>query len=284
MIGLLLRQRPKLTTTRRLWIGTAAQWKHTATPATSDEAAEKKLPALRTSFSKAETSHSIIDSRASALPAIQKLLDAPFILIDGEGHFRQSFDKPAAGLSLLQFGTPDATDVYLFDMIALASPSESSVLQCLGSLLSNRRVLKVGWGGSEDLQLLEEAYGIKVEPYLDLQVVDIHSRIIRREGYDEQVKRLSSVNFPPREVRKLQIDGIHALSRLDEALQEHKVSAPLKESERLLPTIVTCMSDKNPQDTNEAGSNALFWHQMSATRETTSCASRPCSSTSKARV
>ena len=81
-----------------------------------------------------------------------------------------------------------------------------------------------------DLTLLKQAYQIEVEPYLDMQLADIHGRIQRREGPEEQIKRLSSVAFPEEEVRKLQIEGVHMMSKMDRALREHAVDAPMKES------------------------------------------------------
>lgn len=152
-------------------------------------------------------------------------------VITGQHSIVQQLVCRSSSSAVLQLGGPGAADVFLFDMIALSSPQASSALQCLAALLSNKSILKIGWGVREDLSIMKQACGINVEPSLDLQIADIHSRVIRREDHEAQVKRLSSAFFPAREVRKLQIDGIHALSRMDVALQEHKIDAPLKESE-----------------------------------------------------
>ena len=197
----------------------------------------KALPTIASNHKSAP--YRIVDTHESATQAIQRLQQAPFILIDGEGHYRQSFDSPSAGLSILQLGTPGATDVFLFDMLALTSTGRCSVICSLKEVLSNKDILKVGWGGREDLVLMKQAYGISVEPYLDMQLADIHGRIQRREGYEEQIKRLSSVALPAKEVRKLQIEGVHTLSKMDHAVNEHGIAAPSKESACLHSTFVS---------------------------------------------
>lgn len=214
--------------------------KHSKAIVSTAKTGHAETTLVRYATSRTPIPFKIVDNQESATQAIRRLQEAPFILIDGEGHYRQVFDTPSSGLSILQLSTPSASDVYLFDMLALteAGKRKHFVLRRLDNLLSSKKVLKVGWGGREDLGLLKQAYGISVEPYLDMQLADIHHRIQRREGYGEQVKRLSSASFPEKAVRNLQLEGVHALSKMDNALEEHAIDAPLKESECLFNSVI----------------------------------------------
>ena len=191
----------------------------------------RNLATASTKFSlyPASASRTVIcDNPGSVARACGVLEEAPYIIFDCEGH-RMRLPCGTESVSLLQLGTPHAEDVFLFDILTLRNHGRAtgSVL----SLLCNPGgILKVGWGVTEDFSAISRVYNKSITPFLDLQLVDIHSRVRRRETREAQVSRLASSAFPSSEIEKLQIDGVHKLSSMDQALAEHSLDdVPKKE-------------------------------------------------------
>ena len=149
--------------------------------------------------------------------------------MDTEGHTRNSSNRSDDSLSIIQIGTPGATRVFLFDMCKLVAEERYRVL----SLLADPQIIKVGWGLPVDYEILRYGYNTHLSSVLDLQIVDILSRATRGEGEKERVARLGWRNVSGELLleKGLELDGIHALNRMDTALQEHDIrDVPMKES------------------------------------------------------
>ena len=82
------------------------------------------------------------------------------------------------------------------------------------ALLADLRVLKIGWGLPADFEILYNGYGTRLASMLDLQIVDIHSRVRRGENDEARIARLAwrSVPYGALLVRGLELKGIHALN------------------------------------------------------------------------
>ena len=170
----------------------------------------------------------ICDNAQSASRAYKTLRSAPYVIIDTEGHKRKSFNHLNDSLSLIQVGTPGASQVFLFDMRSLRTDARRGIL----ALLADPRVLKIGWGLPADFEILYNGYGTRLASMLDLQIVDIHSRVRRGENDEARIARLAwrSVPYGALLARGLELKGIHALNGMDAALTEHDIKGvPLKE-------------------------------------------------------
>ncbi|EJD01977.1 uncharacterized protein FOMMEDRAFT_58981, partial [Fomitiporia mediterranea MF3/22] len=168
----------------------------------------------------------ICDNQGSTSRARRILANAPYVLFDCEGHNSKCRDG-SESLSLVQLGTPHAEEIFVFDMLALKDSNRAT--RSVLSLINSPKILKVGWGGVQDYTTLWRIYNTPMQAFLDLQIVDIQSRIHRREPRKVQISRLASDHFPSSVIEKLQIDGVHALSTMDKALVEHGINgAPRK--------------------------------------------------------
>ncbi|KAJ3769832.1 ribonuclease H-like domain-containing protein [Lentinula raphanica] len=118
--------------------------------------------------------------------------------------------------------SPQSSHSYLVDVVALSS-SES--LQPLFDLLTNPKILKVFFDGRRDWCVFYYTYNIRVQNVLDLQLVDLSSRFMRREGKDKQKKRLLRL-FSYKQIRQNEIifKNVHVLSGLAATLREHSPS------------------------------------------------------------
>ncbi|KAJ3823534.1 hypothetical protein F5878DRAFT_657576 [Lentinula raphanica] len=118
--------------------------------------------------------------------------------------------------------SPQSSHSYLVDVVALSS-SES--LQPLFDLLTNPKILKVFFDGRRDWCVFYYTYNIRVQNVLDLQLVDLSSRFMRREGKDKQKKRLLRL-FSYKQIRQNEIifKSVHVLSGLAATLREHSPS------------------------------------------------------------
>lgn len=160
---------------------------------------------------------------AEASRACEVLAAAPYILVDCEG-----CDMNA--LSLMQLGTPHAEHIFLFDFLALSSPaSRIGIVE----LLSNPFIIKVFWDGRSDYWDLRSSCGVHTAPVLDLQLVDIHSREVRNLDRYAHICRLMRKTFPMALVKKLQLDDVHVLNGMDNAIREHRVDVALKDGKDL---------------------------------------------------
>ncbi|KAL5478235.1 hypothetical protein ACEPAI_2419 [Sanghuangporus weigelae] len=132
----------------------------------------------------------ICDNPDSVSRARDFLKEAPYVLFDCEGHNIKMPDG-SESVSLVQLGAPHADDVFVFDMLALQKSRRAT--KNILSLICNPTILKVGWGGVEDFSTLARIYKTSITPFLDLQLVDIHSRIRRGESRQVQISRLATL-------------------------------------------------------------------------------------------
>lgn len=162
--------------------------------------------------------------------AVTALSQAPYLFLDCEGRDLGTTDGK---LSILSLGTPHAKEVFLVDFLKLSSDD----LQPLLTLLGGDKVRKVVWDGRMDFSELFHAYGTAIDVnVLDLQVVDIKSRLMRRQSEYMRKRRLSRRDFPLSEVEKLQVADVYGLNSLNYALKEHLVAtAAPKEGKRIHP-------------------------------------------------
>ncbi|KAL5498049.1 hypothetical protein ACEPAH_2980 [Sanghuangporus vaninii] len=160
------------------------------------------------------------------------LKETPYVLFDCEVH-KIKMPDGSEGVSLVQLGTPHADDVFVF-VFNMIAPSEEPARYDKHTLPDKQRddSFKVGWRGIEDFSVLARIDKTSITPFLDLQLVDIHPRIRRGESRQIQIPRLANRAFPESAVAKLQIDGVHKLARMDQALVQHGLfNVSRKESE-----------------------------------------------------
>lgn len=149
---------------------------------------------------------------------------APYVLVDCEG-------GDLSGPSLVQLGTPHAESVFLFDLYALRDPRDQDSHAHLASVLADLGVVKVLWDGRGDYWELLAACGVRITPTLDLQLVDIYSRVVRGHTHGARLRRLARVEFPLKLLKKLQLEDVHGLNSMDSAIREHEIDTPLKDGE-----------------------------------------------------
>lgn len=157
----------------------------------------------------------LIRTYEAAAEAVPVLTHGPRVLIvDCEGH---ELGRPHGALTLISLGTHDASQIFLLDVLELPDRSHPSLASLL-SLLSNKDILKVFWDGRTDVLEIRETYGIAVEGVLDLQVVEVVSRIQRRSA-NLKLKDLAGRYFRPIKKEVLAdptaFEGIYQLMGLD---------------------------------------------------------------------
>jgi len=157
------------------------------------------------------------DNEKAVTDAVRSLSQASCVFLDCEGRDLGSQD---GALSIVSLGSLHTDIIYLIDVISL-SPNLN---QLVFNLLENKNLRKVVWDGRMDFSELLFGHSTAIDAnVLDLQLVDIASRSARGETEHKRRQRLCG-GFPWREVRKLQLEGMHALSSLDRALREHGVT------------------------------------------------------------
>lgn len=168
--------------------------------------------------------------------AFDLLSKSAVVILDCEG---QDLGSSVGTLSLISLGTPESEAVYLIDAISV----DNAALQtALGQIVSNRSITKVVWDGRMDYSELFFGFSTPMENVLDLQIVDIISRssTYRQESGYKTMRRLSRWDFPEKEVRKLELEGMHALNSMNSAIREHNIiGAPRKDGELLIDTVLT---------------------------------------------
>ena len=68
------------------------------------------------------------------------------------------------------------------------------------------------------------SYTCPIENVLDLQLADILSRVKRGQNDRQRLDRLARRAFPRSEIRKLQLEEVHALNGMDGAVREHGIT------------------------------------------------------------
>ncbi|KAG8798178.1 hypothetical protein FRC16_007776, partial [Serendipita sp. 398] len=168
-------------------------------------------------------SYRLCDTVASLDIALSVLVNADTIFIDCEG---RDLGETGGRLSLISLGAlhpipgvaADHLSVFLIDVIKL---SEDGILEPIYELLRRDTVLKVGYDLRMDAAEFWHGHGVQLETVLDLQVADIMARAVRREGLDEQLKRL--VGFVPRHELRRNREmwvNVQKLNGLDWALKD----------------------------------------------------------------
>ncbi|KLO14445.1 hypothetical protein SCHPADRAFT_939514 [Schizopora paradoxa] len=148
---------------------------------------------------------------------VQFLNQTSCVFLDCEG---RDLGTRNGALSIISLGSLHSETIYLVDVVSL-SPD---LLQPVFDLLGNENLRKVVWDGRMDFSELFFGHATAIDAnVLDLQLVDITSRAARGENEYKRNHRLCS-GFPWREVRKLQLEDLHALCSLDRALREHDVA------------------------------------------------------------
>ncbi|TFL04618.1 hypothetical protein BDV98DRAFT_325075 [Pterulicium gracile] len=169
----------------------------------------------------------LINTPALASTAIASIAPQPIIYLDCEGSDLGAIDGT---LSLLSIGipsphpNPDSTSplsprIYLFDTLSLPLPSLSHLL----ALLASPNTLKLVWDGRQDFSELFHRFNTPLTNVVDLQLVDIHSRSVRKETDIDRLRRISLKCHPMWQVGLLETDGIHGLVGLKRAPREHMV-------------------------------------------------------------
>lgn len=169
----------------------------------------------------------LINTPALASTAIASIAPQPIIYLDCEGSDLGAIDGT---LSLLSIGipsphpNPDPTSplsprIYLFDTLSLPLPSLSHLL----ALLASPNTLKLVWDGRQDFSELFHRFNTPLTNVVDLQLVDIHSRSVRKETDIDRLRRISLKCHPMWQVGLLETDGIHGLVGLKRAPREHMV-------------------------------------------------------------
>jgi exonuclease 3'-5' domain-containing protein 1 len=158
----------------------------------------------------------LCDDPTSASQALAVLSSKSTLFIDCEG---LELGAQSGDISLLCVGTPSSTQVYLFDCITLPRSS----LEPLFALLTSLRVTKFVWDGRHDYSEVYHRFNVECRNVVDLQLVDILSRKMRREDEYNRIRRLSLRCHPFHHVKQLDTDGVHALLGLKRAPREHNI-------------------------------------------------------------
>lgn len=152
------------------------------------------------------------------IAAIDVLLNAEYILLDCEG---RDLGNAGGALSLIQLGTPGAEKIFLIDVLVVP---HHSLQRLFNKVLACEKPRKVLWDGRMDDAELYFGYSCALEGVLDLQLVDILSRSLRGENNDRRISRMARSVFPMKELKKLQLEGVHGLGSMDGAAREHGVA------------------------------------------------------------
>ncbi|EJD01980.1 uncharacterized protein FOMMEDRAFT_157145 [Fomitiporia mediterranea MF3/22] len=159
--------------------------------------------------------YTICTTEESVSKAVEVLADAEYIILDCEG---RDLGSASGALSLISLGTPHASDIFLFDILLLPHHALQILFNAVLSLTPAARAkTKVVWDGRMDYSELFFSYTCPIENVLDLQLADILSRAKRGQNDKQRLDRLSRRAFPRSEIRKLQLEEVHALNGMDGA-------------------------------------------------------------------
>jgi len=133
----------------------------------------------------------LCDSPSTVDYAMQILWRSPFLILDCEGN---SLGRAGGSISLICVGTPLAEHIFIFDTLSpTLNPRD---FQLLWQLFLNPRIIKVVWDGRMDYLEIWSTFGVSLEGVLDLQVVEVVSRMtLRGEGELERLERLTHAGF-----------------------------------------------------------------------------------------
>ncbi|OBZ66440.1 hypothetical protein A0H81_13662 [Grifola frondosa] len=161
---------------------------------------------------------------ASAADAMAILSRSAYLILDCEG---RTIGCVGGALSILAIGTANASEIFLFDVVALADKNHSSLAPLL-QLLRSEEIPKIVWDGRSDALELLLTYDVVLGGVLDLQLAEVISRAAVRGGGRRRLKWLATSYF-----RKIaaevhanpsMFDDIHTVIGLDKCLQQCSVA------------------------------------------------------------
>lgn len=104
--------------------------------------------------------------------AVQTLSRHPTLVLDCEG---RDLCMPNGVLSIISLADPMASDIHLFDILALADKQNPS-LSSLFSILRDKLVTKLVWDGRHRFMEIADKYGVIIDGIVDVQVVEVMLR------------------------------------------------------------------------------------------------------------
>ncbi|KDQ61589.1 hypothetical protein JAAARDRAFT_704997 [Jaapia argillacea MUCL 33604] len=120
------------------------------------------------------------DTSAALKDAIDDLKVKSHIAFDCEGI---NLGQSGGHLSLVTLADASSASstIYVLDILAL----DASALQPLFSLLGSKTSIKIVFDGRMDFSELFHRYNVELATVLDLQLVDVQSRVVRGEGMEK---------------------------------------------------------------------------------------------------
>lgn len=169
----------------------------------------------------ANTSNSYIlcadnQNLAEAISAIES---SSAIILDCEG---KNLGQEGGSLSLITLRTiaPGPPKTYLIDTISLAQDK----LKPIFDIIQSSSPTKVVFDGRMDFSALYHRYNISMGGVLDLQLADIHSRSLRGETQDRQLRRLSPfLHIDAVLGQRSSYIALHKLCGLEQCVREHGI-------------------------------------------------------------
>ncbi|KAF8586115.1 hypothetical protein K439DRAFT_1288907, partial [Ramaria rubella] len=119
----------------------------------------------------------------------------------------------------ISIGTPQS-EVFIYDAVLLDRSALAPVLD----LLLNPMKMKVVWDGRMDYSEIYHTYGTKFENTLDLQIVELTSRVTRGEGEAIRLRRLNSYFFSGYQSTE-QYDGLQLVLGMNRFLTENHLAS-----------------------------------------------------------
>ncbi|TFK84655.1 hypothetical protein K466DRAFT_526996 [Polyporus arcularius HHB13444] len=158
--------------------------------------------------------YTLCDTYEAASLAAEELSASSTLIVDCEG---RDIGMPDGALSIIAIGDATASKIFLFDVLALTDPADP-LLAPLRSLLRRPDITKLMWDGRADFTEIAEAYGVRMEGVLDLQLVEVAQRWRRkRKGCRRQQHTADYFKSLKDELTEdpAALDGIHRLYGLE---------------------------------------------------------------------
>ncbi|KAI0717816.1 ribonuclease H-like domain-containing protein [Cerioporus squamosus] len=168
-----------------------------------------------------ETSYILCDTYESASQAADQLSACSAVIVDCEG---RDLGMPGGALSLIAIGDATASQIFLLDALTL-SDATHPLLAPLLTILRRPDVTKLMWDGRADFTEIAEAYGVRMEGVLDLQLVEVVQRGRRkRKGYRQEHTAYYFRDIKDElEGDPAALEGVHRLYGLERCAWEYKL-------------------------------------------------------------
>ncbi|EIN13050.1 hypothetical protein PUNSTDRAFT_131272 [Punctularia strigosozonata HHB-11173 SS5] len=121
----------------------------------------------------------------------------------------------------MAIGTTDAEQVFLFDALTLDASGHPA--QRLFNLLRDPRKRKLVWDGRMDFIEIWSVYGIPLNGVLDLQIVEVVSRVLAGEDDNQRLGRMARMLGAKEVFRgktRWKYDDIHRLCGMNECVKQ----------------------------------------------------------------